>query len=193
MDQSLSDLLYSKTNGSKRWKTITLLTNDAFEWRRQCQFRFYVPTISGLLQLHALITSNRGQYFAGNSELFPVWRHSFRNYEMIYEIDHILNCGYEIKWSHDPRTSEFIFQGSLCSCKNCLHNCEDHSFIWFCIRSSIYDLFQGMISSLIHSSREHWNPQMRKSKPASASLVTHQNREVTDVKRPCTSQLMGAL
>ena len=24
--------------------------------------------------------------------------------EMIYEMNHILNCGYEIKWSFDPRS-----------------------------------------------------------------------------------------
>ena len=137
MDQSLGDLLYNKTNGSKRWKTCNHFIDKRRFCRRQCQFRFYVPTISGLLQLHVLITSNSGQHFAGNSELFPVWRHSFRNDEMIYEIDHILNCGYEIKWSHDPHTSEFIFQGSLCSCKNC----EDDSFTWFCIRAVQYTIY----------------------------------------------------
>lgn len=31
------------------------------------------------------------------------------NDEMIYEIDHILNCGYEIKWSCDPRIYERNF------------------------------------------------------------------------------------
>ena len=36
-------------------------------------------TTSGHLQLHALIMCNSGQHFAGNSELFPVWRHSFCN------------------------------------------------------------------------------------------------------------------
>ena len=30
----------------------------------------------------------------------------------------------------------WIFQASLRNCKNCVHNCEDHSFIWFHIRSS---------------------------------------------------------
>ena len=28
------------------------------------------------------------------------------NDEMIYEMDHMLNCGYEIKWSYDPRSYE---------------------------------------------------------------------------------------
>ena len=27
--------------------------------------------------------------------------------EMVYEINHILNCGYEIKWSYDPRSYEY--------------------------------------------------------------------------------------
>ena len=72
-----------------------------------------------------------------------------------------MNCGYEIKWSYDPRSYElnfcncvekpvswlerrtgnarsrvqtplksWIFQASLRNCKNCVHNCEDHSFTW---------------------------------------------------------------
>ena len=41
-DQSLRDLLYTKANGSNRWKTIIQM---------MC---------------------NSGQHFAGNSELFPV-------------------------------------------------------------------------------------------------------------------------
>ena len=36
-------------------------------------------TASGHLQLHVLITCNSGQHFAGNSELFPICHHSFRN------------------------------------------------------------------------------------------------------------------
>ena len=52
-DKLFSDLLYSKTSGSNRWKA-----NDHFidKWR-------------------ATAVNN----FAGNSALFPVWRHSFRN------------------------------------------------------------------------------------------------------------------
>ena len=91
-----------------------------------------------------------------------------------------MNCGYEIKWSYDPRSYEcnffivnsflartvettndplltsvasqsgwlerrtgiarsplqtslksWIFQASLSNCKNCVHNCEDHSFTWY--------------------------------------------------------------
>ena len=30
----------------------------------------------------------------------------------------------------------WILQASLRNCKNCVHNCEDHSFTWFHIRSS---------------------------------------------------------
>ena len=54
-DQSLSDLLYinkTKANFEKRAGILA--------------------TKSGHLQLHALITCNSGQHFAGNSELFPV-------------------------------------------------------------------------------------------------------------------------
>ena len=45
-DQSLSDLLYNKTSGSKWWKT-----NNHFIEKRKC---------------------NSGKHLAGNSELFPV-------------------------------------------------------------------------------------------------------------------------
>ena len=51
----LSDLLYSKT----KFKAI-------FEKHAE------IPATSGHLQLHALITCNSVQHFAGNSELFPV-------------------------------------------------------------------------------------------------------------------------
>ena len=48
--------LYSKTKQNQILKT-----------------RAEIPaTTSGHLQLHALITCNSGQHFAGNSELFPV-------------------------------------------------------------------------------------------------------------------------
>ena len=59
-DHSLNDLLYNKTkqNKSKIWKT---------RWGSSDNMR------------PPLITCSSGQHFAGNSELFPVWRHSFRN------------------------------------------------------------------------------------------------------------------
>ena len=69
-----------------------------------------------------------------------------------------MKCGYEIKWSYDPRSYEgnfcncgkkpekfrtstgferglnplksWIFQASLRNCKNCVPNCEDHNFTW---------------------------------------------------------------
>ena len=37
--------------------------------------------------------------------------------EMIYEMNHILNCGYEIKCSYDPRSYNAIF--SNCQNKKC--------------------------------------------------------------------------
>ena len=51
-DQSLSDLLYSKPKQKQNLKK-----------------RAEIPAI----------TCNSGQHFAGNSELFPAWRHGFRN------------------------------------------------------------------------------------------------------------------
>ena len=45
-DKSLSDLLYSKANGSNRWKTNDHLIDKA--------------------------TCNSDQHFVGNSELFPI-------------------------------------------------------------------------------------------------------------------------
>ena len=78
-----------------------------------------------------------------------------------------MNCGYEIKLSWLERRTgiarsrvqtplkSWIFQTSLRNCKNCAHNCEDHSFTWFHIRSSYVIHFIYTISSLIHSSRDH--------------------------------------
>ena len=66
--QSLSDLLYSKTNRSNLlfWLMI--------------KKRAEIPsTTSGHLQLHALITCNSGRCFARISETSPLWRHSFGN------------------------------------------------------------------------------------------------------------------
>ena len=58
MDHSLSDLSYSKQNKSKFWKT-----------RLDSSDNIRPP----------LIRCNSAQHLAGNSELFPVWRHSFCN------------------------------------------------------------------------------------------------------------------
>ena len=58
-DQSLSDLLYSQSKFSNtRWDSGDSIRPSSAD---------------------AMITCNSGQHFAGNSELFPVWRHSFRN------------------------------------------------------------------------------------------------------------------
>ena len=40
------------------------------------------------------ITWNSGQHFAGNSELFPVWRHSFRNVARSW---HLAGNGYIVR------------------------------------------------------------------------------------------------
>ena len=57
-----------------------------------------------------------------------------------------MNCGYEIKWSYDLRSYERNFY-------NCVEKPEA-VHIWF---------ISYTISSLIHSSRDHWNPQMTSS------------------------------
>ena len=63
-DQSLSDLLYSKTKQKQ-------ILKNALGVLRQNQATF-------ICTLWSRATAS-GQHFAGNSELFPVWRHSFRN------------------------------------------------------------------------------------------------------------------
>ena len=47
----------------------------------------------------------------------------------------------------------WIFQASLRNCKNCVHNCEDHSLIWFYIRSSymIHFIYHFIVSTIIAS------------------------------------------
>ena len=62
--RSRYDLLYRKTKQAKA----------NFEKRAEKP-----ATTSGHLQLHAVITCSSSQHFAGNSKLFPVLRHSFRN------------------------------------------------------------------------------------------------------------------
>ena len=65
MDQSFNDFisyfLFSKTKKAN------------FENRAEI-----AAATSGHLQLNAQIAYNKGRHFAGNSELSPVWRHSFR-------------------------------------------------------------------------------------------------------------------
>ena len=55
-------------------------------------------TTSGHLQLHALITCNSGQEFAGNSDLFPVWRHSFRHVARSWHLEFhcYMSCEHEL-------------------------------------------------------------------------------------------------
>ena len=61
---------------------------------------------------------------------------------------------YEFKWSYHPRSYERNFSNCVEKRGNFrkkfqglqdfnVHNCEDHSFIWFHIRSSIYEALQG--------------------------------------------------
>ena len=64
-DQSLGDLLYSNTKRKLILK---------------------IPATSDHLQLHAQITCNSGQHFAGNSELLTIWRHNFRNVTLSWHL-----------------------------------------------------------------------------------------------------------
>ena len=65
-----------------------------------------------------------------------------------------------IIWTADMKSNEAmifavtnaIFQASLRNCKNCVRNCEDHSFTWFHIRSS-YDSFHIPFHQYMTSSR----------------------------------------
>ena len=93
-DQSLSDLLYSKANGSNRWKTNNHVID---KWRATAVNilrvgRYLVYFFSCLLKKtidnhYRTKTNNRQPQYekditylpAGNSELLSVWRHSFRN------------------------------------------------------------------------------------------------------------------
>ena len=46
-----------------------------------------------------LITCNSGQHFAGNNELFPVWRHSFRNVARSWHLKQFhcqMSCDHEL-------------------------------------------------------------------------------------------------
>ena len=62
--------------------------------------------------------------------------------EMIYEMNHILNCGYEIKYkSYDPCSYQ-------CNFSNGIEKPEK-------FRTSIYDSLHISFRSLIHSPWEH--------------------------------------
>ena len=56
----------------------------------------------------------------------------------------------------------WIFQASLRNCENCVHNCEDHSFTWFHIRSShmIHFIYHFIIGSLLTGPLEPTNDQL---------------------------------
>ena len=64
-------------------------------------------------------------------------------------------------WVQTPLKS-WIFQASLRNCKNCVHNCEDHSFSWFHIRSSymIHFIYHFIIVSFLMGPLEPTNDQL---------------------------------
>ena len=56
----------------------------------------------------------------------------------------------------------WIFQASLRNCKNCVHNCEYHSFTWFHIRSSymIHFIYYFIVDSFLTGTLEPTNDQL---------------------------------
>ena len=53
----------------------------------------------------------------------------------------------------------WIFQASLRNCKNCVHNCEDHSYTWFHIRSSymIHFIYHFIVEFLMSLKSQQWH------------------------------------
>ena len=69
--------MFPETKGSVITKVISYLAKQMGQTGDKNKSKFEKgaenpATTSGHLQLHALITCNSGQHFAGNSELFPV-------------------------------------------------------------------------------------------------------------------------
>ena len=102
--------------------------------------------------------------------------------EAIYEMFHILNCGFWNQVSYDHRSYErnlsncwksqdfngvwnlplksWLFQASIRNCLNCIHNCDDHSLLDFKICSSIYEtlIFIHHFSLIFAVQIENCNP-----------------------------------
>ena len=75
--------------------------------------------------------------------------------DMINEMNHILNCGCEIKWSYDRRSYERNFS-------NCVHRPEDfrnssagHNFTWFHISKWPAPKVSGFIAQLVRASTRY--------------------------------------
>ena len=75
----------------------------------------------------------------------------------------------------------FFFQASLRNCKNCDHNCEDHSSFDFI--SAVHIWFISYASFTSYLSREHMNPKLTCSQRqwfhSSVGRASHRYREVT--------------
>ena len=69
--------------------------------------------------------------------------------------------GYQRSRVQTPLKS-WIFQASLRNCKNCIHNCKDHSFTLFHIRSSymIHLIYHFIIDSFLMETLEPRNDQL---------------------------------
>ena len=80
-----------------------------------------------------------------------------------------------------PLKSWIFFQASLRNCKNCDHNCEDHSSFDFI--SAVHIWFISYASFTSYLSREHMNPKLACSQRqwlhSSVGRASHRYREVT--------------
>ena len=64
-------------------------------------------------------------------------------------------------WNQVKLWSSQLWKASLRNCKNCVYNCEDHSFTWFNIRSSymIHFIYHFIMDSFLTGPLEPTNDQ----------------------------------
>ena len=65
-------------------------------------------------------------------------------------------------WVLQTPLKSWNFQASLRNCKNFVHNCEDHSFAWFHVRSSymIHFIYHFIIDPFLTGTLEPTNDQL---------------------------------
>ena len=117
-----------------------------------------------------------------------VWTRDFaipvrRSNQLSYEATDVGSWSFVGSNSPVPLKS-WIFQASLRNCKNCAHNCEDHSFTWFHIRSSymIHFIYHFISFNLLlyTAIRTHkWPAPNVSGFIAQLVRASHRNREVT--------------
>ena len=112
---------------------------------------------------------NRGGVFSSGHSLHRQIQH--QQWNDIWNGSY-MNCGYEIKWSYDPRS----YERNFCNCVKkpekfrtstgfepvtSRYRCDARIIASLDFISTVHIWsISYIISSLIHSSREHWNPQM---------------------------------